>query len=94
MLHEITKPTSILSPLNYANTLTNQWFGSFIVLFVFMVTFIGLKSYRSESALLVASVVTFIVTTLLIPLQIVTPIILGIPIVLIMTGVIMSFWET
>lgn len=93
MLHDITAPTSILSPLTYANSITNQWFGIFIVIFIFMVSFIGLKSYRTESALLTASVITFICTVLLIPLGIVTPIALGVTIVMILVGLFMSFWS-
>ena len=92
-LHEITAPTSIISPLTEANVITGQWFGGIIVMFIFMVTFIGLKSYRSESALLVASVVTFICTVLMIPLQIVSPIMLGIPVILVVVALFMSFWN-
>lgn len=92
-LHDIPAPTSILSPLEYANTITNYWFGGFIVMFIFLVTFVGLKMYRSESAMLVAGVVTFICTTLMIPLGIVTPISLGIPVVIIIVGIFMSFWN-
>jgi hypothetical protein len=92
-LHDITAPTSIISPLEYANVITGQWFGGFIVLFIFMVTFICLKRYKTESALLVAGVITFICVTLMIPLQIVSPIVFGIPIVIIIVGIFMSFWN-
>jgi hypothetical protein len=90
-LHDIPAPTSIISPLTYANSVTGQWFGSLIIMFIFMVTFVGLKMYKSESALLVSGVITFICTVLMIPLQIVSPVTLGIPVIIIVVGLFLSF---
>ena len=72
-LHTITPPTDILSPLTYANTVTGDMFGIFLWIFVMIITFIGLKAYGTEKALMVASVVALIVSVLLSPLSIMNP---------------------
>ena len=90
-LHELTAPDSILSPLQYANSITDQWFGGFIILFIFFITFTGLKMYKTESAFLVASIISFLVTVLLIPLSIVSPIMLGFPILMVIVSLFMTY---
>jgi hypothetical protein len=84
--YTITAPTDIFSSIINANSITSQWFGGFIILAVFMITFTGLKMYANDKALIASSIVTFIVTVLLVAAGLVTPIIVGIPLLLIAVG--------
>ena len=82
----LTAPTDILSSITNANTITGQWFGGLLILAIFSITFIGLKMYATEKALLVAGILTFISSTLLIGAELVTPVIIGLPLLLIAVG--------
>jgi hypothetical protein len=84
--YTITPPTDIFSSLNNANALTSQWFGGMIILSTFIIIFTGLKMYNTEKALIVSGIVTFIVTVLLVAAGLVTPIIVGLPLLLIAVG--------
>jgi hypothetical protein len=84
--YTITPPTDIFSSITNANTITSQWFGGFIILAIFIITFTGLKMYATEKALIVSGIVTFIATVLLVAAGLVTPIIIGLPLLLIVAG--------
>ena len=84
--YTITAPTDILSSLVNANEITGQWFGGFMIISIFIITFTGLKMYATEQALIVSGIVTFIATVLLVAAGVVTPVIIGLPLILIAVG--------
>ena len=86
-LYDIEPPTSMLSPLTNANTMTGDLFGSFLIMFVFFVTFMGLKAYKTEKAVLPAAIISFISTVLLVPTGIVRPYMIVITIGLVIAGI-------
>ena len=90
-LHDITPPTDIISPLTFSNTETGDVFGIFLWLFVVMITFIGLKMYATEKALVVAGVVGLLVAVLLAPLAIINPACIIGSIFLIVIGIFINF---
>ena len=70
-LHDIPPPTDILSPLIFANSITNNWFGGLILIGIFAFTFIALKAYKTEGALVPAAALTFIASVLMVPLDLI-----------------------
>ena len=86
MYSNIPAVVDILSPFTYANTLTNNWFGGFLILTIFGITFMSLKLYNTEKAFLTASLVAFISSVLLLPTGISNPLITTITIPMILFG--------
>ena len=84
--YTLSAPTDIFSAFINANDITGQWFGGFLILTIFIITFTGLKMYSTEKALIVSGIVTFISTVLLVAAGLVTPIIIGLPLILIAVG--------
>jgi len=84
--YTLSAPTDIFSAFTNANDITGQWFGGFLILAIFIITFTGLKMYSTEKALIVSGIVTFISTVLLVAAGLVTPIIIGLPLILIAVG--------
>ena len=57
-----------------------------MIIAIFIITFTGLKMYATEQALIVSGIVTFIATVLLVAVGVVTPVIIGLPLILIAVG--------
>ena len=85
-LHEMAVISDIVSPFTNANLITGNWFGIFILMFVFFVSFTSLKLYATEKAFLASSTITFVIAVLLSPLYIVQPIWIIIPLIMMVVG--------
>lgn len=57
----VTNVTSFSGMARYANYVTNDMLGMFIVMIVFFVTVISLKDYETEKAVGVASILSIVV---------------------------------
>lgn len=66
----VTNVTSFSGMLRYANFITNDMLGIFIVMIVFFVTAISLKDYETEKALAVAGLLSSIVCIFLFFIQV------------------------
>ena len=56
--------TSFMDLFTYSNTVTSDLFGMTFVIGLFMVTFIGMKGYGTEKALLASATLTWVLATI------------------------------
>ena len=86
----ITSPTDLF---NYANIVTNNWFGLMLIISIFIILFISFKSYETEKAFSATTFISTIIALLLSLMGILSPEYVIIMIVLTAISVILLFFR-